>query len=807
MPRFLCHLRLLIPALVFSVTLVLILVLTVERMREGQKEILRTLTETANSQMNQLQDILSDSLIRGDSEYAKQRLSYAALSPQIVTLILTGADHIVLMANRQEWVAADAATIPHYNKQEAEKANSRQQGNLFVSGHHDIHGYYPITLGTRAGEIRPQQSGTLFVDYDFADQWNLLRHEAYKSAAKLCAILLVFALILSFLLHVLVTKPLDRLLWGVREIAKGNLNVRAGVSGMNEIDQLALAFDEMAEELTKSQDYLHEQNVMLEAEVAERQMAQETLEEQTQLLEEEIVERRQAEGKLRIIFDAAQAGIVMVDANGVIIFANRCVSQLYGCEEDEMIGSRYLNHVHPEERETSATLLQSLIRGETESTSVERHYLRKDGGDFWGFLNAKRLLDDDGRLVSVIIVITDITALRTVQSERDLLQQKFNQAQKMEAIGRLSGGVAHDFNNKLSVIMGYSEMMKMQGKNLDGEQIARLDEILKAAKHSCEITRQLLAFSRSEVISPHSVNLNTVIEDSRNGLGRFIGEDVRLEFKPAADLWPTLLDPTQIDQIIMNLAVNARDAMPDGGLLSIETANVHVDDSYVHKIPDAHPGDYVQLTVSDTGCGMDCKTLGHIFEPFFTTKESGKGTGLGLATIYGIVSQNNGFINVYSEVGLGTTFKIYFPRMASKDTRTTAQDAQAAVILGTGTILLVEDEEVLRKMASSMLSQLGYDVVEAKSPMEAIELCRSDDLRRIDLILTDVIMPGMNGKEMSDRILEHRPDIPVLFMSGYTADVIALKGVLEGSVHFIPKPFNLQKLSMTLQGIMKNSAH
>lgn len=802
MPHFLLRLRFLIPILVFSVTLALVVVLTLDRMREGERDILRSMLESAHSQMTQLQDILSDSLVKGDREQARQRFSYAALSPQIVTLILIDADGTILIANRQECINANAATcVPHYDRQRAEKAVSLQQGSLAVADRHHIRGYYPITLGLRTGEIRPQRSATLFVDYDFSDRFAMLRHEAYSSAAKLCTLLCLFALALSFLLHLLITKPVDRLVRAAKEIARGNLKIRAGVSGMDEFGQLGRAFDEMAEHLATYQNDLHEQNVLLEGEIAERQTAQESLEEQAQLLEEEIAERRQAEEKLRIIFDTTQVGIILVDAAGVITFANRCVSLLYGIEPTEMMGTTYVEHVHPDEREASEQLLRRLIRGDIDSISVERHYLRNNGGDFWGFLNAKRHLDDKDRLLSIIIVITDVTELRAAQAERDVLQKKFNQAQKMEAIGRLAGGVAHDFNNKLSVIMGYAELLTMTATTLDEEQRGRLDEILKAARHSSEITRQLLAFSRSEVIQPQKVNLNRILDDSRKSLGRLIGEDIHLEFKPEPDLWPTLLDPTQIDQIIMNLAVNSRDAMPEGGVFGIATANVHVDDSYVLTTPGAHEGDYVQLVVSDSGSGMDAATLEHLFEPFFTTKETGKGTGLGLATIYGIVSQNNGFITVYSEAGYGATFKIYFPRMTEYTAALAAKEAEAS-ISGTGTVLLVEDEEPLRKVGTDMLRQLGYGVLEAKSPLDALELCRSDAIDTVDLILTDVIMPDMNGKEMCDRILKMRPDIPVLFMSGYTVDFIASKGVLQESVHFIQKPFNLQQLSMALKEVM-----
>jgi PAS domain S-box-containing protein len=627
-------------------------------------------------------------------------------------------------------------------------------------------------------------------------------------------------IVFTIFIRKLVLLPLSSLRQSVSASIQEDLPLPVPVSGNDEIGELSQAFNEMCAGLRIRDERLHEQTVMLEEEIAERQLAQEclqeqaaqleeeigerqltqeSLEEQSQRLEEEIAERRRVEEKLRIIFDTAQAGIIMVDANGIISFANRYAHELYRLDTGDITGSRYVEHVFPNERELSISSLQSLLNGSVEWLSTERHYLRLDGGDFWGLISARRHLDECGTLISAIIVINDITEQKNAALEREQLQQKYIQSQKMEAVGRLAGGIAHDFNNKLTVILGYAEMLKMNTKSMDQEQIGRLDEILRAANQSCEITRQLLAFSRREIVTPQKVNINSILEDSRKSLGRLIGEDITFEFKPALDLWSTMLDPTQIDQIIMNLAVNARDAMPNGGLFSIRTENVYIDKLHSREIENASPGYYVNLIVSDTGCGMDNETLKHIFEPFFTTKESGKGTGLGLATIYGIVTQNKGFICVFSETGFGTTFKIYFPGLVLDNIISPEDRPGTGIVSGNGTILVVEDEESLLNMTSEMLIQLGYHTIVAHSPTEAIALCKSEEYAKIDLILTDVVMPDMNGKEMSDRILAFRPDIPVLFMSGFTADIIASKGILEESVHFIQKPFNLLKLSLMVR--------
>jgi len=325
-----------------------------------------------------------------------------------------------------------------------------------------------------------------------------------------------------------------------------------------------------------------------------------------------------------------------------------------------------------------------------------------------------------------------------------------------------------------------------------------LDHILQAARRSGEVTRQLLAFSRKEIISPQELNLNDRVVETQATLGRLIGEDINLSFKPAPDIWNIKMDPSQLDQILVNLAVNARDAMDNGGDLAIETANVQIGRGYSMYHLDANPGDYVRLTVSDSGCGMDRQTLTNIFEPFFTTKEVGKGTGLGLAMIYGIVRQNSGFINVYSELGYGSTFQLFFPR--SQGSVEPAAKSVQEELSGTGRVLLVEDDPLVREMSLRMLQTMGYTVTPAEGPLAAIEICKAE--QQIDLVLTDVVMPGMNGKEMVDVIESLRPGIKILFMSGYTADLVAQRGVIDERRCFIQKPFDMQALHKMIKAAL-----
>ena len=381
-------------------------------------------------------------------------------------------------------------------------------------------------------------------------------------------------------------------------------------------------------------------------------------------------------------------------------------------------------------------------------------------------------------------------------------EKQLIQSQKLEAVGRLAGGISHDFNNLLTVILGYSDIsLRQLGE--DHPLRRNLEEIVRASERAAALTRQLLAFSRKQVMQPKVFDVNTVVTELEKMLRRMIGEDIELRVSLQSDLGNIKADPVQLEQVIMNLVVNARDAMPKGGKLSIETTNVYLDESYARDHVSVEPGHYVMLAISDTGVGMDAETRQRIFEPFFTTKAPGKGTGLGLSMVYGIVRQSGGNIWVYSEEGTGTTFKIYFPRV----TETAEEYKRAAMTLpvpqGSETILLVEDAEWVRKLARQVLEGAGYRVLEASSADAAIRMCESSNNgTRIDLLLTDVVMPGMSGNDMSKHVLVKRPNLPVLYMSGYTDDAIVQHGVLEPGINFIQKPFSPDALALKVREVL-----
>ena len=383
-------------------------------------------------------------------------------------------------------------------------------------------------------------------------------------------------------------------------------------------------------------------------------------------------------------------------------------------------------------------------------------------------------------------------------------QSQLEHSQKLEAIGQLAGGVAHDFNNMLTAIIGYTDL-SLRRVGLENPIRRNLEETKKAAERAASLVRQLLAFSRKQILEPKVLDLNEVVKDMHKMLTRLIGENIQLATRLETELGSVKADPCQVEQIIVNLVVNARDAMPRGGRVTVETANVTLDEQNALKHVSVKPGEYVMLAVSDTGSGMDQETQARIFEPFFTTKEVGKGTGLGLSTVYGIVKQSGGNIWVYSEQGLGTVFKVYLPRIDDATASTIANQSQETnTPRGTETILLVEDEEVVRGLTRKILMQAGYNVLDAKGGDEAIRLC-SLHVGPIDLLLTDVVMPEVSGKEVADRLLELRPSIRVLYMSGYTDEAIVQHGVLDANVKFIQKPFTWAGLTRKVREVLNRN--
>jgi PAS domain S-box-containing protein len=493
---------------------------------------------------------------------------------------------------------------------------------------------------------------------------------------------------------------------------------------------------------------------------------------------------RASEERLKLATAAAHMGVWDWSLQSNILVWDEKVFAIYGVDPVDHADTKMLweQAIHEEDRVEVIEKLDAALKA-ADFYDAEYRIVRPDE-TVRSIKSSAAIIREDG-------VATRITGVDIDVTERRALEQQISQSQKMDAIGRLAGGVAHDFNNKLTVILGYAELMKMLECTVADRCDQYLDEIVKAAHHSQEITRKLLAFSRSEAAESCRLDLNYLLSEIERTLGRLIGEQIEIQMEKAADLWPVKMNPTEYDQIIMNLVVNARDAMPDGGKIFIRTGNATVDHGQTPAFFNA-PGDYVITAVTDTGSGISKEIMERIFDPFFTTKAPGKGTGLGLSTVYGIVSKCQGFILVDSEPGKGSTFKVYLPRFSDTS-------AEAAVveemeeIRGVGVILLVEDERAVREMSQLFLESIGYRVIAAATPLEAISICE-DETNIINCVLSDVVMPGMNGKQLQEQINLIRPSLPFVFMSGYTSDILTEQGVMDQGLHFIRKPLNFKLL-------------
>jgi len=505
-------------------------------------------------------------------------------------------------------------------------------------------------------------------------------------------------------------------------------------------------------------------------------------------------ELRKSEERYRDLVENAHDIIYTHDLDGNYLSINAAAERITGYTRDEALRMNITQTVPSEYLETVHRMIARKLAG-GRTTAYELEIIAKDGGRIPVEVNTA-LIIQDGVAVGIQGIARDVT-------KRKKLEQQLRQAQKMEAIGLLAGGVAHDFNNLLTTIIGYSDLTIRRLK--DDDPLRRnLEEIRRAGNFAASLTRQLLAFSRKQILQPRILDINSVVGEMGRMLRRLIGEDVKLRTVLRPDLGKIKADPGQIEQVLMNLVINARDAMPDGGKLTIETQDVIFGKELAGQPFAVSPGTYVKLLVSDTGIGMDEGTVARIFEPFFTTKESGRGTGLGLSTVYGIIKQSGGYILVHSEVGRGTTFTVYLPQVdaASEEYRlsTTIQDHRQ----GAETILIVEDEGTVRRTVSKILETYGYHVLEAENGGSALLICERYK-KPIHLLLTDVVMPEMSGRELADRVASHRPDLKVLYMSGYTDDVIVHHGVLDEGTAFIQKPFAADVLARKVREVLGHS--
>jgi PAS domain S-box-containing protein len=577
----------------------------------------------------------------------------------------------------------------------------------------------------------------------------------------------MFALLIAFLLAREVTRPLSRLMAGVKTLEEGDLSVRVPMVTQDELGKVSHAFNSMAETLER------------------REQENRVLSEQLQS-----ALKQEAKEEWERTFDTMPDLIAVLDGNDRIVKINRPMADRLGIHKDDAPGIMLYERLYGDAAPPDFSLRTELLAdgttyfGEVFEEKLNRYFM----------VTVSLLQSGAGNMAGSVFVARDIT-------ERKNLQNQLFQSQKMEAIGQIAGGIAHDFNNLLTAIIGFSNLAVMRTRPGD-PSLEYLEQILAASDRATQLTRGLLAFSRRQILDPRPIDLNRLVRGMEKLMGRLITEDIEMK----TTLWDrdlvVLADAGQIDQILMNLAANARDALPGGGMLAIETSRQTMTDDYVRIHGYGSKGEYAMLAVSDTGAGMDRDTRARIFEPFFTTKEPGKGTGLGLAIVYGIVKQHNGFINVYSEPGTGTTFKIYLPLvMVEKVSRDPAAEDAPPVRGGTETVLVLEDNPEVRAITRSLLEIYGYRVIEAEDGLEGVALFsrHQDD---ISLVITDVVMPRMGGKEAVAEMEKLRPGIKVLYTSGYTPDVVHKKGILLEGINFISKPSMPQELLGKIREIL-----
>jgi PAS domain S-box-containing protein len=518
----------------------------------------------------------------------------------------------------------------------------------------------------------------------------------------------------------------------------------------------------------------------------------------TQGILRDITERKQSEQALREseeryrqLVDLMPDGVA-VHQDGVVRMVNQTGARLLGYESTaEIVGRPALDFVHPDDRPIVIERMRALLQRKESVPPQEERFLRKDGTITHTEISAGQFLLEGKP--AILIISRDI-------SQRKRLEDQLRQAQKMEAVGRLAGGIAHDFNNLLTAISGYAEFI-LRDLALGAPSRGDAEAIIKAAERATKLIQQLLAFSRHQVMEMRVINLNQELVDLERMLHRIIGEDIDLRVITAPDLWNVRIDPSQMDQVIVNLAVNARDAMPVGGVLILETMNVELEEPEAQQHPDLDPGEYVLLSVTDTGKGIPPAIIEHLFEPFFTTKEVGEGTGLGLAMVYGIVKQFGGHIEVESEVDRGTSFRVFLPHVDQAAEYVEGRPYSKVGLRGSETVLVVEDNDMVRNLAARILRKQGYTVLEAHSGREALRLA-SEHTGKIHLLLTDVVMPQMSGQALVEQLEQVSSGIRVLFMSGYTDNIIAQHGILEPGTDLIEKPFSPQALSRKVRGVL-----
>lgn len=726
------------------ITTIVLTVYGVSRLRQNREQEMRDLDTWLSVSADQLQTASAAALWNFDMAQLDKVLDVCMKDRAFAGVVIKSGNKVYARARNKQWAPVSREPDP-------DQAGIISRGGPIV--------YSGQPLGTM----------TIYATTRFMNAE--LKTRMYHQVANILFMDLILIASLYLILNRMILKPL-------KELERYAVSVSSGA--MHGADLGRFAFNGEMEVLRSS---LENMVTLLEARYDE--------------LQQEAKRFGESETRFRALVNTIPDLIWLKDADGVYLSCNKTFERFFGVPEADIVGKTDYDFVEKELADSFREHDRIAMAAGKPSSNEEWITFRDNGQKAMLYTTKMPMYDNGGALIGILGVGRDVSDFKRNEEERAKLEDQLHQVQRIESVGRLAGGVAHDFNNMLSVILGYTSLALLEVKP-DQRLHGKLEEIRKAAERSADLTRQLLAFARKQAIAPEVLDLNETVAGMLNMLQRLIGEDIRLTWRPAADLWPAKVDPTQIDQILANLCVNARDSISGIGTIDITTGNRDIGKEYCAQNPNATPGEYVTITVADSGCGMDKETMEHIFEPFFTTKALGEGTGLGLATVYGAVRQNGGFITIYSETGMGTEFTIYLPRHAGEAGHSPKEAVEEPAPGGAETILLVEDEPAILEMAATMLAMQGYTVLQANTPGEAVRLA-GGNAGEIHLLMTDVVMPEMNGRDLAKKLQALHPRLKSLFMSGYTADVIAHHGVLDEGVHFIQKPFTLPVLAVKVR--------